>query len=122
VTTTLTISAFQSNAKTTGAQSITAHRNGSGHLPWYAAGSGATLACVFLIGLPRRRRWGALLAVVLSAVAFTAVGCGSGSSSSGSSSSTTPTVTNAATGTYNVTVTAVAGGIVHSSVITLTVN
>jgi subtilase family serine protease len=122
VTTTLTISAFQSNARTGGSQITTAHHDGSGKLPWYAAGSGATLACILLVGFPRRRRLGALLMVVLSAGVFTAAGCGGGTSSAGSSGSTTPTVTNATAGTYNVTVTAVSGGVVHSTVITLTVN
>jgi PKD repeat protein len=62
-----------------------------------------------------------LLAVFVSVAVVTASGCGSGSSSGGSSSSTTPVVTNATPGTYNVTVTAVSGNLVHSAVVTLTV-
>jgi subtilase family serine protease len=120
VTTVFTISAFQSSAKTTNALDVAERRNAS-HLPWYTAGSGVTLACALLFIVPRRRRWGALLAVIVSVSAFTASGCGSGSSSAGSSGSTTPVVTNATPGTYNVTVTAVSGALVHSTVVTLTV-
>ena len=40
------------------------HPSGKG--PWYAAGSGATLACVLLLTFPRRRSWGTLLALLLS--------------------------------------------------------
>ena len=57
----------------------------SGKTPWYAAGSGATLACVLLLTLPRRRRWAGLLAVILSMAALTAVGCGGNTSTSGGS-------------------------------------
>jgi subtilase family serine protease len=121
VTTTFTISAFQSSARTTSALDVVARREASHHPSWYAAGSGATLACALLFIAPRRRRWAALLAVFVSVAVVTASGCGSGSSSGGSSSSTTPVVTNATPGTYNVTVTAVSGNLVHSAVVTLTV-
>jgi subtilase family serine protease len=121
-TMTFTIAAYQNSARTSSAQETTARQH-TRHLPWYTAGSGATLACALLLTVPRRRRWGALLAVVLAAGVFTAAGCGGSSSSSGSSSggSTTPTVTNAATGNYNITITAVAGGVVHSSTVAFTV-
>lgn len=94
-----------------------------GKTPWYAAGSGAALAGMILLTVPRRRRWGALLAVVLSVAAIGAVGCG-GSSSSSSSSTTTTTGssnTDASPGTYTYTVTAVSGSLVHSTQVTLTV-
>ena len=121
-TTVLTISAFQSSARTTNTLNVAERRHPSQHIPGYAAGSGATLACALLFVAPRRRRWGALLAVVVSVSAFAASGCGSASSSGGSSSTTTPpVVTNATPGTYNVTITAVAGTLVHSTVVTLTV-
>ncbi|MBS1799478.1 MAG: Ig-like domain repeat protein [Acidobacteria bacterium] len=79
-----------------------------GMTPWYAAGSGVTLAGLLLIAVPRRRWMGTLFALMLSAVFMTASGCGSGnsgSSSSGSGGSGT-TTTPAARGTYNVTITA----------------
>ncbi len=59
------------------------NRHPSGKTPWYAAGSGATLACMLLLLRPRRRRWGALLAAVLSVAALTAVGCGGNTSTTG---------------------------------------
>jgi subtilase family serine protease len=100
------------------------HQHPAGRAPWYAAGSGATLACVLLITLPRRRRWGALLVVVFSVAALTAVGCGAGNTSNtggggggGGGGTTTP----AAAGTYTFTITAVSGTLVHSTQATVTV-
>jgi hypothetical protein len=95
----------------------------SGKTPWYAAGSGATIACMFLLTLPRRRRWGALLAVVLSVAALTAVGCSNSSTTGGSGGTTPPagTVTNASPGTYTFTITAISGSLVHSTQVTVTV-
>jgi subtilase family serine protease len=97
----------------------------SGRAPWYAAGSGATLACMLLFTLPRRRRWGALLAVMLSVAAFTAIGCSNNSSTTGGTGGggggTTPTPA----GTYTFTITAAAnatsGNLVHSASVVLTV-
>jgi hypothetical protein len=99
------------------------HQHPSGKTPWYAAGSGATLVCVLLLTFPRRRRWGALLALLISVAALTAVGCGGNTSTSGGSggSGTTPTTTNASRGTYTFTITAVSGSLVHSSLVTVTV-
>ena len=79
-----------------------------GTAPWYAAGSGITLAGLLLIAVPRRRWVGTLSVLVLSVVIMTAGGCGSGSSSSSSSGSSGggSTTTPAARGTYNVTITA----------------
>ncbi len=97
----------------------------------YAAGSGVALASLLLFGLPRRRRWGALLAVVVSVAAIGAGGCGSGNSTLPASTVTpTPTpnpsaTTNAARGTYTVTVIGVgataAGNRVHSTQVTFVV-
>jgi Pro-kumamolisin, activation domain/Bacterial Ig-like domain (group 3) len=100
------------------------HQHPSNKTPWYAAGSGATLACMLLLTFPRRRRWGALLAVLISIAALTAVGCGgntSNSGGSGNSGGTSPTTTNASRGTYTFTITAISGSLVHSTQVTVTV-
>jgi hypothetical protein len=101
-------------------------RGGSGKMPWYAAGSGATLAGLCLLMLPRRRRLSALLVALLSISALTAVGCGGSSSNSGGSGGgggggTTPGMTNSAPGTYTFTITAISGSLVHSVQISYTV-
>jgi len=127
VTTSFVLTAFQQNSQTaTGMVKLASNTPSSGRRPWYAAGSGAMLACMLLLTLPRRRRWGALFAAVLSVALFTAAGCGSSSSSSGTPPATTPTTTNAAPGTYNVTVTGVAStsagnNVVHSATVVFTV-
>jgi subtilase family serine protease len=91
----------------------------SGKVPWYAAGSGMTLAGLLLLTVPRRRRWGALLAVVLSVAALSTFGCGGSSTSNtgggGSGGGGTTPVTNAVPGTYTFTITATTStGLVHS--------
>lgn len=110
-TTTLTFQTFTSVANARGEGQIFRHTsNGSpvGKGRWYAAGGGATLACMFLLVLPRRRRWGALLAVLVSIGAIGASGCGSGG--------TLPT-----SATYNITITATApGNLVHTSMVNVT--
>ncbi|MBB5343008.1 protease pro-enzyme activation domain-containing protein [Tunturibacter empetritectus] len=110
------------SAKTTAAKSIRPGLRPSGRgpadrMPWYAAGSGATLAGLCLLMLPRRRRWGALLAAVITISALTAVGCGSNTSTTGGGGGTTPPAgtTNASKGTYTFTVTAISGTLVHSA-------
>jgi subtilase family serine protease len=120
---TLTLSAFQNSATTATAQLKVASNHPSGmKLPWYVAGSGATLACMFLLVLPRRRRWGALLAVIISVGAIGAGGCGSGSSSSTTPNPpTTPVVTNATPGTYTIAITAVAGAVSHHATVLFTI-
>jgi len=67
---------------------------------WLAAGGGASLACVFLLALPRRRwRGSAMLLLSLMAILFTAIGCGGpGKTDPGT-----------AKGTYTVVVTGTAG-------------
>jgi subtilase family serine protease len=132
--TTFVLTASQSQAKTgTGMLKISAATPPAGNRPWYVVGSGASLACLLLITLPRRRRWSALLVLMLSVAAISASGCGGSSSSSsssggsgGSGGGTGTGVTNATPGIYNVTVTGVAttatGSIVHSATITFTVH
>ena len=67
---------------------------------WLAAGGGASLACLFLFVLPRRR-WRGTAMVVLAgmAILFTFIGCGN----------TTKTDPGTPKGTYTVMVTATAG-------------
>jgi len=128
VTTSFVVTASQptATAKSTVPGFAPSRRGGSGKVPWYAAGSGVTLAGLCLLMLPRRRRWSALLIALLSISALTAVGCGGSSSNSGGSGGgsggggTTPT-TNAAPGTYTFTVTAISGALVHSAQISYTV-
>jgi len=126
--TTLTLYAYQSSTGngvqtpiSTASNRVPTGMPSSG-TPWYAAGSGAALACMMLLVLPKRRRWSALLAAVLSVVALGAIGCGSGGSVVSA-----PTVSNAAPGTYNLTVTAAGttstgAKLVHNATVTLTVN
>jgi len=83
--------------------------------PWYAAG-GATLACLLLFGIPaRRRKWRALLGMLVF-LAFLSGGflaCGGGSSGGGNTG-TTP-------GSYTITLTANSGSVSASNIINLTV-
>ena len=73
----------------------------SGRTPWYAAGSGVTIASLLLLALPRRRRMGGLLLVVL-AVGLIGGATGCGSSQSGPPTTTITTSTNPYVGTYYV--------------------
>ena len=58
---------------------------------WFAAAGGASLACLLLFVIPRRRpHWGALSLLILFAVASVAIGC----SSSGGSTPITPSKSN----------------------------
>jgi hypothetical protein len=94
-----------------------------GKTPWYAAGSGATVACMLLLTMSRRRRWTGLLAMVLSMGALTMAGCGGNTSTTGGSTGggTGSTTTNAQSGTYTFTITAVSGTLVHSAQVTVNV-
>ncbi|MEO6805109.1 MAG: protease pro-enzyme activation domain-containing protein [Edaphobacter sp.] len=122
VTTSLVVQAFQTTTAQLTRPGLKP-QHPSGKVPWYAAGSGATLACMLLFLRPRRRRWGALLAAVLSIALFTAAGCGgntsttSGGGGGGGGSTTTP----ASAGTYTFTITAVSGTLVHSTQVTVVV-
>ena len=98
---------------------------------WLLASGGATLACVFMLGLPgRRRRWQSLLGLVIIAVltAGIGIGCGGGSSSNGGGSSSTPggggnsgNNGNTATGSYTVVVNGTQGAIAHNVAVTVKV-
>jgi subtilase family serine protease len=123
VTTSFIVKASQTTAQLTQPRLTPFEHRPSGPAPWYAAGSGAALAGMLLLTLPRRRRWAGLLAVVLSLAALTAVGCGGNTSNSGGSTGSggTGTTTNAQRGTYTFTITAVSGTLVHSSQVTVTV-
>jgi len=130
--TVFTLSAYVTNGKASnGRVRLTSNNNRSemgstglhGLRSVYVAGSGTALASILLLTVPRRRRWGALLAVVLSIGALGANGCGSGSSAINASN--VPSTTPAASGTYNVTVvgsgTTASGNRIHSTQVTFVV-
>jgi subtilase family serine protease len=123
VTTSFIVKASQANAQLIKPGLAPLQRRPAGKTPWYAAGSGATLACVLLLAFPRRRRWGALLAVLISVAAITAVGCGGNTSTTGGGSSGGGGggTANAQPGTYTFTITAVSGTLVHSAQVTVNV-
>ncbi|MGD0444725.1 MAG: protease pro-enzyme activation domain-containing protein [Edaphobacter sp.] len=124
VTTSLVVQAFQTTAQLSRPGLVPHSQRPLGKAPWYAAGSGATLACVLLLMLPRRRRWGALLAVLISLGAITAVGCGASNTSTtggGGGGGGGTTTADATAGTYTFTITAVSGSLVHSTQVTVTV-
>jgi subtilase family serine protease len=111
-TTTLTLSAFGANgAAVLGKGRVPLRPAGSasaeppaGLRRGWVAGSGAAFACVVLLMLPRRRKFGALLGAVVAVAALGGMlgmsGCGGGTSTvTTNSNNTTP-------GTYTITVTA----------------
>jgi hypothetical protein len=99
-TATLTVNTTAAHALSGGA----AASNRSPGLGWLGAGSGVALAGILVVGVPSRRKWTTLFAMVLGAFILTGVGCGGGgSSNSGPSDPGTPA------GHYTVVVTAVSG-------------
>jgi subtilase family serine protease len=100
VTTSLTLSNITAALRTPAAPG---KLDPSRRAPWYAAGSGVTVASLLLLILPgRRRRLGGLLLVALS---IALIGGASGCSSGNSAVSGTSSGNNADIGTYVVTVT-----------------
>jgi hypothetical protein len=88
--------------------------------PWYAGG-GAVLACVFLFGIPaRRRRWQSMLGMLLLLVAFVGglMACGSGGGGIACPALSTSGTT---AGTYTVTVTGASNALTETGTVTLTV-
>jgi subtilase family serine protease len=131
------------NFGTTGTVSITGTANGTGTLtiattasstsqctadnrkpqglPWYATG-GTVLACVLLFGIPaRRRRWRAMLGmlVFLAVLASGVVACGGGGG--GSKACTNTVIAGTTPGAYTVTVTGTSGATTAMGTLTLTV-
>jgi surface-anchored protein len=111
-TTTLTLSAYSVNAQAVKGQlrvrpaaSSSAEPPAGARRGWIA-GSGAALACVVLLMVPRRRKFGALLGAVIAVAALGGMlgmsGCGGGTSTIG----TTGGNTNTTPGTYTINVTA----------------
>jgi len=101
---------------TTAATTAALVRPKSKGVPWYGA-SGATLACLLLLGIPaRRRRWRLMVGmfVLLTLGAVGLVSCGGKSSNSGSPGTTT--------GNYTITVTGTSGLITQTTTVTLIVN
>lgn len=89
---------------------------------WWALTGGGMLSCVLLLGIPRKRRFGSLLSIMLFAVMIASVSCGGGGSSGGGGGGgggvTDP---GTPTGTYTVTVNATDGTRTHSTTFSLTV-
>lgn len=120
VTANLVITASQPKAQ--GSNTLNAREHHAPQTRWYAIGSGATLACLFLFISPKRRRWTPLLVLFLSVGAVSMSGCGGGGGSNNSSGgSSGNTSTNAAPGTYTLNVVATSGSLVHTSTVTLKV-
>jgi len=120
-TTILTFQAFVTNGITSTGNFRAANRSTTP--PWVAVSGGMTLASMLLILVPGRRRRklsrtaGIFCMLLLSITAIGMSGCGgsSGLASAGG------TITNATPGTYQLTVTATAGSVTHTSNLTLIV-
>jgi subtilase family serine protease len=104
-TTTLTFSGITANLRMPNApgqidSGTMLAQHGAGRTPWYAAGSGLTIASLLMLMLPRRRRLGGLLLLALSiALVGGATGCGASSLAA-----PPPTSTNPFAGTYVVNI------------------
>lgn len=115
-TTTLTIVTTAPHVRTN-TQADTSHG-----MHWLAITGGGMLSCVFLLGVPRKRRYGTLLSILFFAFMMTAVSCGGGGSSTGGGGGGGGTTDpGTPTGTYTVTVTATSGSLTHTTQFSLTV-
>lgn len=92
---------------------------------WWLASGGATFACIFMFGLPdRRRRWRSMLCLIAIAFVTAGIGCGGGSSSSGGGGSSSSGGSGssgsngnaAANGTYTVVVSGTSGSALSHNV------
>jgi hypothetical protein len=101
---------------TVNSTAATTGKNDMKKMLWPSAG-GATLALVLFFGIPRRRKWLAMLGLLIVIVAGAGIGCGgvNNTGGRGGNTGTTP-------GTYTVTVTGTSGTITQTTTVTLTVN
>lgn len=114
-------SAAQTTTLTVNTTAATSAFNPARKLFWPPAG-GAALACILLLGIPkRRRRWQTILGVFLPLLSITCgvLACGGGSNAvggggGGGNSGTTP-------GNYTITVTGISGAITETGTVSLTV-
>jgi subtilase family serine protease len=85
--------------------------------------AGSVLACMLLIVLPRRRRFGQMIvSALVMAVLLTAAGCGQHQAPPPTPTPVAPPPVDAANGTYNVVVTGTSpNGIIHNTTITVIV-
>jgi hypothetical protein len=88
---------------------------------WWGLTGGAMFGCVFLLGVPKKRRLMSTFAFVFFALLMTSVSCGGGSTSSGGGGGGVTTDPGTPTGTYPVTVTGTDGTHTHSATFNLTV-
>ncbi len=97
---------------TTGSAVVAGLRHRSSVRGWSLLGF--SLVGAVVVGIPSKRRWKGLLALV--AVAILATSCGGGGGSSSGQHAATPT------GTYTITVTATSGSLSHATTVTLSVS
>ncbi len=117
-TATLTVKTLSASSGTCTASNREPHR-----MPWYAPG-GAALACLLLFWAPeKRRRWRAMLGMVLllAALADGVMACGGGGGGSSTGCTTTSTQGTTA-GTYTAAITATSASTTATGTVTIVVN